>query len=110
MGEENCPTHALETVVYGAVKGGVSLVQLREKHASTRAFLEKAKALKALLMPFRVLLLINDRIDIALAANADGVHIGQSDMPYADARACSAQKKSSASRLKALKRLRLPSR
>jgi len=93
LGEENCTKHALETVVLGALKGGVSLVQLREKTASTREFLAKANALKALLEPFHVPLIINDRLDIALAVNADGVHLGQSDMPYAEARSLLGSKK-----------------
>lgn len=74
------------SIVSEAVKGGVSCVQLREKNRGTRDFLEQATALKKILAPTGIPLIINDRIDIALAANADGVHIGQSDMPYADAR------------------------
>ncbi|MCD8261413.1 MAG: thiamine phosphate synthase [Bacteroides sp.] len=68
--------------VEAAVKGGVTMVQLREKNSSTRDFICKAIRLKEILAPYRVPLLINDRIDVALAADADGVHIGQSDMPY----------------------------
>jgi thiamine-phosphate pyrophosphorylase len=59
------------------------MVQLREKTASTRAFIEEARALKRLLAPMRVPLLVNDRIDVALAAGADGAHVGQHDMPVA---------------------------
>ena len=81
-----CTHHPLETVVAKAVQGGVSCVQLREKTLDTRRFLERALALKAILAPARVPLIINDRLDIALAAGAEGVHIGQSDMPYAHAR------------------------
>ncbi len=76
----------LEWVVEEAVRGGVSMVQLREKKSETRDFLQLAKKLKSVLQRYHVPLLINDRIDIALAAGADGVHIGQSDMPYSDAR------------------------
>ena len=72
---------ALVDVVAAAVQGGVTMVQLREKHAPTRAFLEDARALKALLAPLNVPLIINDRADIALAVDADGVHVGQKDMP-----------------------------
>ncbi|MCD8165520.1 MAG: thiamine phosphate synthase [Bacteroides sp.] len=68
--------------VEAAVKGGVTMVQLREKNSSTRDFIYKATRLKEILTPYQVPLLINDRIDVALAADADGVHIGQSDMPY----------------------------
>ncbi len=70
-------------VVLAAVRGGATMVQLREKRAETRDFLELARALKA---KVDVPLIINDRLDIALAAGVDGVHIGQSDMPYAEAR------------------------
>lgn len=77
---------SLAGVVASAVKGGVTMVQLREKTASTRAFIEEARVLKRLLTPLRVPLLINDRIDVALAAGADGAHVGQHDMPVALAR------------------------
>ena len=77
---------SLAGIVAAAVKGGVTLVQLREKTASTRAFIEQARVLKRLLAPLRVPLLINDRIDVALAAGADGAHVGQQDMPIALAR------------------------
>lgn len=69
-------------VVEEAVKGGVSMVQLREKSLSTRAFIDRAKRLKSLLQTYNVPLIINDRVDVALAVDADGVHIGQSDMPF----------------------------
>ncbi|OJV16761.1 MAG: thiamine-phosphate diphosphorylase [Dyadobacter sp. 50-39] len=69
-------------VVEEAVKGGVTMVQLREKSLSTRAFIERAKRLKDLLETYNVPLIINDRVDVALAVDADGVHIGQSDMPF----------------------------
>ena len=76
----------LESVVEAAARAGVCCVQLREKHADTRTFLARAISLKAQLAPFKIPLLINDRVDIALAARADGVHLGQSDMPYHAAR------------------------
>ncbi|MBL8589027.1 MAG: thiamine phosphate synthase, partial [Methylobacteriaceae bacterium] len=76
----------LVDIVGAAVRGGVSMVQLREKSADTRAFLEEARALKALLAGTGVPLMINDRVDIALASGADGVHVGQSDMPLDMAR------------------------
>jgi thiamine-phosphate pyrophosphorylase len=76
----------LADVVAAAVQGGVSCVQLREKNLDTREFLAQALALKALLAPYRVPLVINDRIDIALACAADGVHLGQSDLPVEQAR------------------------
>lgn len=76
----------LEEIVAEAVAGGVTMVQLREKEAPTGEFVALAKSLKALLAPLGVPLIINDRVDVALAADADGVHIGQSDMSYEDAR------------------------
>ena len=63
-----------------------TLVQLRDKHGSTRAIMEEARSLRAVLEPAGVPLLINDRVDVALAAEADGVHIGQDDMTPKDAR------------------------
>lgn len=76
----------LADVVRQAVSGGVTMVQLREKDASTRVIMERAREVQQALQGTGVPLIINDRIDIALAINADGVHIGQSDMPYAEAR------------------------
>jgi thiamine-phosphate pyrophosphorylase len=66
--------------------GAATIVQLRDKHGSTRDMVESARALKAVLTPAGIPLLINDRVDVALAAEADGVHIGQDDMAAADAR------------------------
>ena len=77
---------SLEEVVTEAVAGGVTMVQLREKEASTGEFVALARRLMQVLKPLRVPLIINDRVDVALAADADGVHIGQSDMRYEDAR------------------------
>ncbi|MBC7237451.1 MAG: thiamine phosphate synthase [Chloroflexi bacterium] len=76
----------LEEVVLQAVQGGADMVQLREKTASTRFFIEEALRIKNLLAPYGVPLIINDRVDVALATEADGVHIGQEDMPYPLAR------------------------
>lgn len=77
---------SLEEVVEEAVAGGVTMVQLREKDASTAEFIDLARRLKERLAPLDVPLIINDRVDVALAVDADGVHIGQSDMPYDIAR------------------------
>jgi thiamine-phosphate pyrophosphorylase len=77
----------LVDVVAAAIHGGVTLVQMRDKKAEGRALLEQAQALKALLDPLGVPLLINDRIDIALAAGAAGCHVGQTDLPADEARA-----------------------
>ncbi|HEY6859937.1 MAG TPA: thiamine phosphate synthase [Pseudolabrys sp.] len=68
------------------IASSATLVQLRDKHGSTRAMVEEARALRAVLEPKGVPLLINDRVDVALAAEADGVHIGQDDLAPADAR------------------------
>ena len=76
----------LADVLLAAVQGGVSCVQLREKALATRAFVALALAVKDLLAPFDVPLVINDRMDVALACGAQGVHLGQSDMPVALAR------------------------
>ena len=81
-----CRGRRLPDVVAQAVKGGAACVQLREKEMPTRAFLEEALAVKSILVPHRIPLMINDRIDVALACGADGVHIGQEDMPYETAR------------------------
>ncbi|MHA2709608.1 thiamine phosphate synthase [Vibrio owensii] len=71
----------LKRVVRKAVEGGVTMVQVREKHGDVRAFIERAQAVKDILKDTDVPLLINDRVDVALAVDADGVHLGQSDMP-----------------------------
>jgi len=67
------------------VAGGATLVQLRDKHGSTRRLIEETRAIKSALAA-RVPVLVNDRVDVALAAGADGVHVGQDDMPAAEAR------------------------
>lgn len=77
---------SLEEIVGEAVAGGATMVQLREKEAPTGEFVALARRLKALLAPLGIPLIINDRVDVALAADADGVHIGQSDMAYEDTR------------------------
>lgn len=76
----------LTDVVLQAVQGGVTCVQLREKTASTRDFVALACVLTEVLKPLGVPLVINDRLDVALACGAQGVHLGQSDMPVALAR------------------------
>ena len=77
-----CGKKNLEEVVAQAVKGGAAYVQLREKDISTRFFVDEAIRIKKLLVPYKVPLIINDRVDVALACGAEGVHIGQDDMPY----------------------------
>ena len=73
-------------IVREAAAGGVTMVQLREKECSTAEFIALARQLKTTLLPLGIPLIINDRVDVALAVDADGVHIGQSDMPYETAR------------------------
>lgn len=68
------------------VSGGATLVQLRDKTGSTRAMIEETRAMRTAMEGSGVPLLVNDRVDVALAAEADGVHIGWDDMPAADAR------------------------
>jgi len=80
--EKLCLGKGLDYVVEKAVKGGVTMVQLREKELNTRDFISRAIELKEILTNYGIPLIINDRIDIALAVEADGVHIGQGDMPY----------------------------
>lgn len=72
---------SLEEVIAKAVNGGTTMVQLREKRASSREFYESALRIKQILKGTGVPLIINDRADIAFAADADGVHLGQSDLP-----------------------------
>ena len=69
-----------------AVSSGVTMVQLREKELSSREFFERALRLKKICAAQNVPLIINDRVDIAIAANADGVHLGTSDLPISIAR------------------------
>jgi len=81
-----CRNRPLQDVVLKAVQGGVSCVQLREKDLPARDFIGEAMAVKRILVPFHVPLIINDRVDVALACGADGIHLGRQDMPYAMAR------------------------
>lgn len=78
--------HGLTHLARTVVDGGATLVQLRDKLSDTRRLVEEARAIKATLEPTGVPLLINDRIDVALAVGADGVHVGQDDMAVKDAR------------------------
>jgi thiamine-phosphate pyrophosphorylase len=84
------PEHAggrdLAELSFLLAQGGATLVQLRDKVGSTQAMVETARAIRGRLAPLGVPLLINDRADVAFAAGADGVHLGQDDMAVADAR------------------------
>ena len=81
-----CLDRSLEIIATAAAQGGVGIVQLREKNLASRDFLEEAKRLVALLHPLGIPVVINDRVDIALASGAAGVHVGQSDLPAVEAR------------------------
>ncbi|NCC24584.1 MAG: thiamine phosphate synthase [Deltaproteobacteria bacterium] len=82
-----CLGRDLLDIVRRAVAGGAKMVQLREKSLSTREFVDLARAVKLILAGTGVPLIVNDRVDVALASEADGVHVGQSDMDVADVRA-----------------------
>ena len=79
--EKTCMGKDLYECVEESIKGGAKIVQLREKNLGTREFLERASKIKEICKKYGATMLINDRIDIALAVDADGVHLGQSDMP-----------------------------
>jgi thiamine-phosphate pyrophosphorylase len=84
---ENTGGHDLIDLARAVAAGGATLVQLRDKISDTARMIEKAQAIKAALVPFGVPLIVNDRVDVALAAQADGVHVGQEDMAVEEARA-----------------------
>jgi thiamine-phosphate pyrophosphorylase len=77
---------SLRQIVAAAIYGGVTMVQYREKNASTRHMIEEALELCQLCCSYNVPFIVNDRLDVALAVGADGVHLGQDDMPAAVAR------------------------
>ena len=77
----------LHSVVKESLEGGVTFVQLREKQLDEAHFMEEAKDLQVLCREYNVPFIINDNVDIALAMDADGVHVGQSDMEAGDVRA-----------------------
>jgi len=79
-GSGDVDQRGIDAIVRQAVEGGVTLFQLREKDMATGAFIESARSLRDALRGTEVRLLINDRVDVALAANVDGVHIGQDDI------------------------------
>ena len=78
--------HDLAELARALAEGGATLIQLRDKKSDTGVMLERARAIKAALKPLGVPLVINDRVDVALAMGADGVHVGQTDMPVEIAR------------------------
>lgn len=85
-GEQFHPHRHYLDVIEEAIKGGADVIQLREKDKSKRELLEMARALRQLTRRYGVLFIVNDHIDIALAVDADGVHLGQDDLPLQEAR------------------------
>ncbi|MGD0334856.1 MAG: thiamine phosphate synthase [Xanthobacteraceae bacterium] len=84
---ERAGGYALADLARRVAEGGATFVQLRDKRSETRAIVEAARAIKAALAPFAIPFVVNDRVDVALAVQADGVHIGPDDMRAEDARA-----------------------
>jgi thiamine-phosphate pyrophosphorylase len=80
------PLDALTETVEAALKGGVRLVQYRDKDAEDPVRYEQARGLRSLCHQYNALFIVNDRVDLALAVDADGVHLGQQDLPVAVAR------------------------
>ncbi len=85
-GEEFHQGRDLIEVMEAAIIGGVDIFQLRDKYSSKKIVLEKAKRLKQLSEKYNVPFIVNDHIDIALAVDADGIHLGQDDLPLQEAR------------------------
>ncbi len=81
------PGADLASLAHSAAKGGATILQYRDKHSDGRAMVERARAILAALDGTGVPLLINDRVDVAVAASAHGVHVGQTDIAPKDARA-----------------------
>jgi len=79
--DENLDDNILVEKVESAILGGVNVVQLRDKEISSKRMLQRAKKLKELTEKYKVPLIINDRLDIALAVDAEGLHVGQDDLP-----------------------------
>jgi thiamine-phosphate pyrophosphorylase len=83
---ERAGGHDLIDLARAVATGGATLVQLRDKKSDARAMIEQARAIKAVLAPFNAVFVVNDRVDVALATAAHGVHIGPDDMAPEDAR------------------------
>lgn len=83
---EHCRGRDLAVLASEAVEGGATLLQLRDKHGTTRQMVERARAVVAALAGTKVPVLVNDRVDVALAARAAGVHVGRDDMSPQDVR------------------------
>lgn len=78
--------HDFFFIIEEAIRGGASLIQLREKHISNEDFIQKALKVKEITTKYAVPLIINDNIEVALACDAEGLHIGNSDLPSTEAR------------------------
>jgi thiamine-phosphate pyrophosphorylase len=85
-GESFHPGRDLIDVMTESMAGGADIIQLRDKHSSKQALLEKAKRLREATRKHGALFIVNDHIDIALAVEADGIHLGQDDLPLREAR------------------------
>lgn len=85
-GEEFHPTRDVVEVMEEAIQGGADIIQLRDKTNSKRVVLDKARRLRELTRKYDIPFIVNDHIDIALAVDADGIHLGQDDMPLNIAR------------------------
>ena len=85
-GEEFHPGRPLLDVMTEALEGGADIIQMRDKKSSKKVILEKAKMLRELTRKYDVPFIVNDHIDVALAVDADGVHLGQDDLPLVEAR------------------------
>jgi len=83
---EHAGRYSLPDLARRVAEGGATLVQLRDKSGKTREMVAQARAIKGVLAPLGVSFIVNDRVDVALASGADGVHLGQDDMDAADAR------------------------
>lgn len=78
--KKSCKNRDLEELIQQAILGGVTIVQLREKNIDSKDFYEQALRVKRVTDKYNIPLIINDRVDIALAVGADGVHVGQEDL------------------------------
>ena len=85
-GCENIPEKDFLKIIERSIEGGIDIIQLREKNGSETKILDLAKEIKKILLGTDILFIINDRVDLALAADADGVHVGQDDLPVNEAR------------------------
>lgn len=85
-GEQFHPGRDMLTVMEEAILGGVDIIQLRDKKSSKQDVWKKAKLLRELTLKYGVIFIVNDHIDVALAVDADGIHLGQDDLPLVEAR------------------------